>query len=725
MHLVGVAHLRPRLLAHGGNRVGIEPAQIVRAVGIPAAALYGLGAALFQRCIVEERIRRRVQHFCGERAGRGEVARDHVDGAALDRTQNGQQAIDVHRLAQAVVHGLIDQRMIRHLAFAHDVFQAGDLVGEHRGEQVLALHPLQRRRGLLAAGEARQRQRGHRIPAPARGEQRRIEQRLHQYMFGGVRVQVVRHFLQRKTVAGRQRQNDRILGCGRLQFEVELAAEALAQGQPPRAVDAASPRRVDHQLGAAGLVEEAFQHQRVLARQHAERGLGAGQVVGELLRCRFVQAELVVQPGDRGRHAAGVKLRRDFLAQTRHAERQFVAAPRRLAQPERDARRRAVRVLHPQAVALDALDAVAGVAELEDVAGHAFDREILVDRAHDDRLRFQHHLVVGGVGNGPAGGQRGESGVAAGSQLPIHRVAVDVRGTRAAAGGETLGQHAHHRIEIGARELAVGMRAAHQRVQRVLIPLGAGDLGDDLLGQHVERLRRHDQRVQFAAAHAIEQGGAFDQVVTRRRKQPCLRRAVDAVTGTAGALQERGDRARRAELADQVDLADVDAQLQRRGCHQHRQLAALESLLGIQPLLFRQTAVMRRHGFLAQPLGQMPRGALGHAPRVDEHQRGAMRLHQLGETVVDQLPAVVRHHRFQRHRWHFDREVTRAGVACINNSNVALRVRLLSPPERGLRRGAGVRRNLTSEGFFVVASPRPRPLTPTLSPQGRGCRSAD
>src|SRR6185312_7128126 len=80
----------------------------------------------------------------------------------------------------------------------------------------------------------------------------------------------------------------------------------------------------------------------------------------------------------------GLKQSGDFLAQARHGKRQLVAAPRRLAQPERDARCRAVRILDAQAVALDALDPVAGVAQLEDVAGHALDREILVHRAHDD-----------------------------------------------------------------------------------------------------------------------------------------------------------------------------------------------------------------------------------------------------------------------------------------------------------------------------------------------------
>ena len=140
------------------------------------------------------------------------------------------------------------------------------------------------RRGFLAATEARQRQRGDRVPAPARAEQRRVEQGLGEHVVGAGRVQVAGHFLQREAVAGGQRQHDRVLGRRGLQLEVELAAEALAQRQSPGAVDAAAERRVDHQLGAAGFVEEALEHDGRLGRQYAERGLGGGEVVGQLLR---------------------------------------------------------------------------------------------------------------------------------------------------------------------------------------------------------------------------------------------------------------------------------------------------------------------------------------------------------------------------------------------------------------------------------------------------------
>ena len=64
----------------------------------------------------------------------------------------------------------------------------------------------------------------------------------------------------------------------------------------------------------------------------------------------------------------------------------------------------AVRVLDPDDATLDALDLVAPVAELEDVAGEAFDRKILVHGADEVVLRLQQDLIVGVVGDGAARG---------------------------------------------------------------------------------------------------------------------------------------------------------------------------------------------------------------------------------------------------------------------------------------------------------------------------------
>ena len=117
------------------------------------------------------------------------------------------------------------------------------------------------------------RQRDAGDPAPARHEHRRVEQRLDQHVAHGGRVQVALDVGEIEAVRRGQRQHDVVLGRGRLQLEIELAAEALAQRQTPGAVEPAAIGRVDDQLHAADFVEEALEDERVVGRQHAERGM--------------------------------------------------------------------------------------------------------------------------------------------------------------------------------------------------------------------------------------------------------------------------------------------------------------------------------------------------------------------------------------------------------------------------------------------------------------------
>jgi hypothetical protein len=77
---------------------------------------------------------------------------------------------------------------------------------------------------------------------------------------------------------------------------------------------------------------------------------------------------------------------------------------------------------------------------------------------------------------------------------------------------------------------------------------------------------------------------------------------------------------RDAPTCRQVDVAHVDAQLQRRGRDERAQLPLLEALLRVEAVLLREAAVVRGDGVLAEDLGQ-PRGdALGHFARVHEDQ---------------------------------------------------------------------------------------------------------
>ena len=81
-----------------------------------------------------------------------------------------------------------------------------------------------------------------------------------------------------------------------------------------------------------------------------------------------------------------------------------------------------------------------------------------------------------------------------------------------------------------------------------------------------------------SAAHSI----SSSRVVAKRSS---VRFRADPVAGTSDALQRGRDRARRAELHDQVDRADVDAELERRGRDDGAKLAVLQAMLGVEARL--------------------------------------------------------------------------------------------------------------------------------------------
>ncbi|CRM09569.1 hypothetical protein [Pseudomonas sp. 58 R 3] len=267
MHFIQAIGRGPGFFTHAGNGFGVQRAEVVGTLRVaPATVEHGLGTALFQWRVVEKGVGPRAENFGGHGRGRRQVAADQAHFAALHAPQQLQPTFAVHGFVQAVVEGLLHQRVFGHFALASKVFQAGNLVGKHAGDQVFAFHALDLRRHLAPAGVARQRQGHTGIPAPPYAKQRRIQHGLDQQVLGAVAVHIAPHLIQLKTVAGGQRQHDCILTGGRLQFKVERAAKTLAQCQAPRAVDAAAERRVDDQLSAAGLVEKPLHDQGVLGR---------------------------------------------------------------------------------------------------------------------------------------------------------------------------------------------------------------------------------------------------------------------------------------------------------------------------------------------------------------------------------------------------------------------------------------------------------------------------
>lgn len=58
----------------------------------------------------------------------------------------------------------------------------------------------------------------------------------------------------------------------------------------------------------------------------------------------------------------------------------------------------------------------------------------------------------------------------------------------------------------------------------------------ELLGQHVQWCLGDVQNIQLATAHAVEQGGALDQIVAGGGEQTSLGRAADLVPGAPDSL---------------------------------------------------------------------------------------------------------------------------------------------------------------------------------------------
>ena len=451
---------------------------------------------------------------------------------------------------------------------AGEVLGAGDLIGEHRRDEVLGLHALQLRRHLPAASEAQDRQRARGVPAPAHAEHRRVEQGLHQDLPHRPRAQIAEHVLERKAVGRAERQDDGVLRGGGLQLDVEIPAKALAESQPPGEVDPPAERRVQDQLHAAALVEEALQDDRLLRRHDAERRPGGGQVVHDLLRGLGGQADVGFEKAARGwmiavgRPVGFIEAPLHLFAKARHRGGQLRRPGRRLADPERDARRLAAGVLDADLPRLDLENSPGRVAELEDVARHALDGEVFVDRPYRSPLGLQDHGVVGGIGNGAARSDRREPRPLTGAQPAVDPVVEEECGPPPPLHGEPVRKHLQDIVETLPGKRAVRVGTPRHVVQVVGPPFLAADRRDDLLGQNVERRLRDGESIELAAPHRVEKGGALDELVARQRKETPHREAAHRVPGPPDALQQGGDRARRADLADQVDRADVDAELQ-------------------------------------------------------------------------------------------------------------------------------------------------------------------
>ena len=173
------------LVGRGGGRLDLRPHPVDRLLGDPPQLLGrhrqapperdGARAPVDGLTVVEERVGRGVEDLVGEQRRLGGVDEVEAHLAVLHPPPQLDEPVAVERLGEAVVHRLARERVVGHLDGPADVLLARGGAGEHGGEQVVALHPLEGRRHLAPAAEAQHDQAAVEVPPPAALEDRLVE----------------------------------------------------------------------------------------------------------------------------------------------------------------------------------------------------------------------------------------------------------------------------------------------------------------------------------------------------------------------------------------------------------------------------------------------------------------------------------------------------------------------------------------------------------------------
>ncbi|CAB4243176.1 conserved protein of unknown function [Methylacidimicrobium sp. AP8] len=623
------------------------------------------GAALLGGSGVEKGVGAGGQDSPGSRGGFAQIAGLRGDGAAPQLAKEILQPVRVHRLRKAVAQRLLDQRVVGAFPVAAKVFGAGDRVGEDRPEQLLGLHPLEKGRDPAPSSASSDRERDRGGPAPADREHRAGQERLDQDRADRLRVEEREDLLERKAMRVGKREKDRILGRRRLQLEVELSAEALAEREPPGAIDPAPEGRMDDELGSARRIEKALDRDASRMGDEAEGRSGGRQIGGELSSGAPGEAdpplELFAGVFRRVGKPAFFCFRKPLVhaaADPAGTRGELAAAAGQLPEPERNRGSLSAGVFDADDPALDLAQPPRGVAQREDISGKALDRKVLVHRSQGDPLRFRDDGVLPGVRNRAAAQQGGQPSAlaredAVAGAVPEKEGAAALPPRRVA-----LRQHRHDAQKFLAAEPAIRIGPPDRPKELLFVPRAGGHLGDDLLGEDVEGGFRDHEPVEDSLPDGQKEPGALDQLVLAQRKEPPFGdRFSDPVGRSADPLEKGSDRPRRAELADKVDLADVDAELQGGGGDENREPPGLQPLLGRKAPFPAQAPVMGGHRRFPEASGQVVGDPLGEAAAVDEDKGCPAGADQIGQAIVDLFPDLGREDRLQRGRGQLDRDL--------------------------------------------------------------------
>jgi hypothetical protein len=145
-------------------------------------------------------------------------------------------------------------------------------------------------------------------------------------------------------------------------------------------------------------------------------------------------------------------------------------------------------------------------------------------------------------------------------------------------------------------------------------------------------------RTSSAGAQPAHGRGELEEIVAGGGEESRLGNGAAPMAGAAGALQCGREGTRRVDLADEIDGADVDAELERSGGDEQLDFAGLEFALRFEAELARERTVVCSDVFVAEAFAELEGEPFCHGARVDEDQGRAVFERELGEAVVDVVP---------------------------------------------------------------------------------------
>src|SRR5436309_4547013 len=363
----------------------------------------------------------------------------------------------------------------------------------------------------------------------------------------------------------------------------------------------------------------------------------------EGLRGARVDVVLLHQPFLRGLLAVLRDLRGEVAAELADGNRQVERPRQHFACPRRHGGSAAGRVLHVDRGAAGADELVRAPAEDEDVARAQVLDELLA-QLPERRAPFREDVVRPFLRDRPDVRVVDHPGAFLLPDPtfllvePNLRENLDVR----IPGGKIV----EDREEILLRQVVEAVRAPDELERLIDIPAFLEGHRDERLSEDVEGIARDVHPIDPGIVRGLGQRRALHEIPRLERDHPADRGVAVRVARAPDPLQALRDGLRRADLHDEVDVADVDSEFEGGGRDRRLQLTVFELLLDLETGHLRQGAVVGLevlHAALLQAEGDVFRPA----PGVREDEGRAMLVDQLAQEVVHS--SVRDLHRHGRH----------------------------------------------------------------------------